>query len=209
MVKTETDETLEGIELRVRKYHRNGYPLKDLGEFLEDSDRLQQEMDVEDNEYRHRYGKIKSILGSYGPSQIFLSYLCDDGDGHMQNAMIITAFVEYGRETKALIEHFLNSNGTIVGTALQRHRRLEDVDFELQESGDTRRTLYLSTGAEYPLGSLNEHYVMFVAERNNQNESRNGNSVAELYAQTVPHNAHEPLKWYQRFAKVIKDNLKI
>ena len=48
MVKTEIDGTLGGIEFRLIKYHKNDNPRQDLGEFVDDSDRLKQEMGVED-----------------------------------------------------------------------------------------------------------------------------------------------------------------
>mgnify|MGYP001179854658 FL=1 len=208
MVKTETDGTLEGIESRIIKYDADGNAQKSLGKFLDDSTRIKKEMGVEDNVYWHKNGRVKSILGSYGPSRIFLSYLCDD-NGLMQDATIVTASVEHGGQARDLIEDFLNSNGALIGTALQRHRKLEEIDLGLQESRDIGRVLHLTTEPQYSRTLLNEEYSVFVAERNGQSASINDDFATEPHTQTSLHNVQEIPKWYQRLAKVIKNNLKI
>ena len=62
MVKTETDETLEGIESRIIKYDVDGNAQKGLGEFLDDSTRLKKEMGVNSIDYwKNTHKALKGI----------------------------------------------------------------------------------------------------------------------------------------------------
>lgn len=159
------DGDFGGIDIKVIKYGSKN----DLqGEFLDDSDRIKKEMGLEDNIYVNKGGRVEPTLGSYGPSKVFLSYMCEV-NGTIQNATIMTASVEHGREAMTLIEHFLYSNGTIVGTALHRHRSLEDIDYVLHESDDIERILSVSIGSQFRSSTTKERYGIFVAEKNDQN----------------------------------------
>lgn len=179
MVKTETDMSFRGIGYKVIEYKPGKNPQEDLEEFLEDDKRIQQEMGVKTRRFENRTGRPEPILETYGPSEVILSYLCDDYISSWQGAKIIRAPVKYGREATTLIEHILNTQGKMLGTPFQRYQPLAEINFDLEESTKGRRTLNLITGANHPQLMWREMYNIFVAEN--------------------PSTTEKPTRWYDRF----------
>jgi len=163
-MKVETTGTFEDITFERTVYSMVSYPERAYEAFNSHDGKILREMGVKTRNFVPSKGRLDSLLEDYGPSDVALSYACDDYslpvEGH-----IVRGSVKDGKQALRFIEYCMHDHGPISQRPVNPQIPIGDIPFDINQALEGRRTITLITGAVHPEIAWREMYHIIIAEK--------------------------------------------